>query len=193
MTDMTRKELIKILRLKPLIRKMKLANVREPKLHSDQTKSQIALAHWDRIIIALETLDEDDEEGFAMQAYSVVLELLAHFNLCDSDAGKAALNYFGAEVFDENFLPWPRDGQTLEARGGRRPMSEAPKDGTVILATLQVKNISGRMSWQTDTISFDEEQGSIDATLERGWAWEDYEYWLPIPSSLTQAKEKNDG
>lgn len=112
----TRDEIIKSLQLKPLIRKMKLANHRHPKIHSDQTKKQIALAHWDRLILALETLtalEARDSEDFQSQAYQVIGNLLQHSGAFGSEAGERALDYFSGDEFDEDFLPWPREGESL--------------------------------------------------------------------------------
>jgi hypothetical protein len=61
-----------------------------------------------------------------------------------------------------------------------RPMSEAPRDGTEILAGLHVYHEGVVMYAQCHVIWADDETGEVDPEAYQGWNWGNYEWWRPI-------------
>ena len=64
-----------------------------------------------------------------------------------------------------------------------RPIAEAPRDGTPILATLAVFRTKDHvlLYWDTRVIWADDETGEIDRACEDDWQWDDYTHWMPLP------------
>lgn len=72
--------------------------------------------------------------------------------------------------------------RALEEANDWRPMESAPRDGTEILAAIEVHNTTGRKWWERHVISFDECRNEIGLDYDHGWSWEDYIRWRPLPS-----------
>lgn len=74
--------------------------------------------------------------------------------------------------------------RALEEANDWRPMESAPRDGTEILAAIQVREAGGRKWWERHIIAFDEEIEQIGSDYydNHGWSWEDYTKWRPLPS-----------
>ena len=72
--------------------------------------------------------------------------------------------------------------RALEEANDWRPMESAPRDGTEILAAIEVHNTAGRKWWERHVISFDECRNEIGLDYDHGWSWEDYIRWRPLPS-----------
>lgn len=63
-----------------------------------------------------------------------------------------------------------------------QPIDTAPRDGTQVLATIPVyDNARHMIGWQFDIICFDREHGEILLDAYRGWDWDDYTHWMPLP------------
>lgn len=69
--------------------------------------------------------------------------------------------------------------------GWRKGLDSAPRDGTEILAAISVHGNDGEfLFWERHVIKFDDESvGYIPDDYEKGWGWEDYEYWMPLPTA----------
>jgi hypothetical protein len=53
----------------------------------------------------------EDLETKSGQAYQVIGNLLSECGLFESPEGQRALDYFSQDGYDDDFLPWPRDGK----------------------------------------------------------------------------------
>ena len=62
-----------------------------------------------------------------------------------------------------------------------QPIETAPKDGTPMLATLEVNSLCGVKWWQTDVVFCDDETGEIHNDCDFGWRLDDYSHWQPLP------------
>lgn len=65
-----------------------------------------------------------------------------------------------------------------------KPMSDAPRDGTHILACIGVQNVKKDRQWiEMHIIWFDEEVGDVCTDADFGWAFNDYDYWMDLPEA----------
>ena len=90
--------------------------------------------------------------------------------------------------------PSPPEGMV----GGWRPMADAPRDGTLILAAIYIHSSDGTEEWQRHAIYFDDERDCtyFDGGDDTGWEFDDYEFWTPLlppPTSLRIAERGSDG
>jgi len=71
-----------------------------------------------------------------------------------------------------------------------RPISEAPRDGTLIEVVVWViHKPTGHADWQRNFIKFDEETGKISYDPEYiGWGWEHFSFWRPAAPLPTAPK-----
>ena len=60
------------------------------------------------------------------------------------------------------------------------PIKDAPRDGTEIVAAIKVRHIKGGMWWERHVIAADEETGELHPDYDHGWAFDDYELWMPL-------------
>ncbi|WP_141653114.1 hypothetical protein [Phenylobacterium immobile] len=88
-----------------------------------------------------------------------------------------------------------KDAEIAALKGATawRPMSEAPKDGTAILATVRVFKAGEFSHHDTHVIYADDETGEVQYECEAGWAWDDYEFWLPLPDAPVGAERDHEG
>ena len=66
---------------------------------------------------------------------------------------------------------------------GWMAMGSAPKDGTMILAAIEVYSAHTKefIRWDIHPIAFDAERASINSDEWFGWEWDDYQWWRPLP------------
>jgi len=69
--------------------------------------------------------------------------------------------------------------------GEWQPIGAATKDGTPILATLEVRERDNKY-WDTHVIWIDDETGDIHSETDAGWTVRDgYTHWMPLPKPPT--------
>ncbi|HRI99362.1 MAG TPA: hypothetical protein PKV67_01190 [Hyphomonas sp.] len=90
--------------------------------------------------------------------------------------------YTDAALVSECAARLAKAERALEEANDWRPMESAPRDGTEILAAIEVHNTTGRKWWERHVISFDECRNEIGLDYDHGWSWEDYIRWRPLPS-----------
>jgi hypothetical protein len=90
--------------------------------------------------------------------------------------------FFGEDIGNH------KDGEAMAviAWNTRAPdwqdISTAPRDGTPFLAFLTVRNTKTGETWpEMNVIWADDDDGCPD--WERGWRFEDYTHWMPLPAS----------
>ena len=86
------------------------------------------------------------------------------------------------EEINAAFAGCPIYPACLKEADGWRLMESAPKDGTEILAAIQVQKTDERNWWERHVIAFDEDLGEISGDYEHGWSWNDYTHWRPLPT-----------
>ena len=75
---------------------------------------------------------------------------------------------------------------------GWQPIETAPKDGTLILATIHIHCSDGTAAWQRHAIYFDAERNITytDGGDETGWDFDDYQYWMPLPAAPAEGESQ---
>ena len=75
---------------------------------------------------------------------------------------------------------------------GWQPIETAPKDGTLILATIYIHCSDGTAAWQRHAIYFDAERNITytDGGDETVWDFDDYQYWMPLPAAPAEGESQ---
>jgi hypothetical protein len=88
-----------------------------------------------------------------------------------------------------DYWTWPHDDSAYDilalVQPQWRPIESAPRDGTPVMAAVEVFDSTTRQSlgWDMHIIFADDETGQIHNDCEAGWRFDDYTHWLPLPAT----------
>ena len=130
-------------------------------------------------IISDPSTDADVRAGI-LEHFKLMAEMARELDKDALEAARKAILHTNVFISIEHMREAIR--AYLDAADDWRPIETAPKDGTEILAAIEVHNTTGRKWWERRVISFDECRNEIGLDYDHGWSWEDYTKWRPLPS-----------
>ena len=56
-----------------------------------------------------------------------------------------------------------------------------PKEAGLFWGAIRLSTNGGPLKWEVHLLCLDDETHDVHVSYDRGWRWEDYDFWKPCP------------